>query len=166
MLYCDWCTEPIEEADFATLEVGGTYKGGKRIRTRTRTYHTSYESDGHPYSACCAAKALGLLNSEREFKTPDAGMTWCLVPMSEKHNTVYTHGYDCPTLGTTPLEELGLTETTYRRLTKTGVFTVEHLVDARQRGEHLLLSVKALARVDAILLERGLLPSARQSEAS
>lgn len=49
MLYCDWCAEAIRDADYATLEVGGTYSGGKRIRTRVRAYHTSYEySDGPP----------------------------------------------------------------------------------------------------------------------
>lgn len=54
-------------------------------------------------------------------------MTWRLVPMSEAHNHCYTNGYDYPTLGTTPLESLDLTENTYRKLTKDGVFTVEHL---------------------------------------
>lgn len=157
MLYCDWCAEPIEEADFATLEVGGTYRGGKAIRTRARAYHTSYEYSEGPSESACVAKMLALLNSDREFKTPDAGMGWRLVPMSETHNSVYTNGYDVPTVGTTPLEVLDLTEWTYSRLTKAGVFTVEHLVDARLRGQDMCLTVKALARVDAILLDRGLL---------
>lgn len=89
---------------------------------------------------------LALLNGGEEFKTPDAGMTWCLVPMSEAHNHVYTNGYNQPTLGTTPLEELDLTEATYRRLTKSGVFTIEHLVDARLRGNDMCLTVKARPR--------------------
>lgn len=86
--------------------------------------------------------------------------------MSETHNHVYTNGYNQPTLGTTPLEELELTQTTYRRLTEDGVFTIEHLVDARLRGNALGLTVKALARLDAVLLEHGLLPTAEERKAS
>lgn len=101
MLYCDWCGESIEKADYATLEVGGNYSDGKRIRMRARTYHTSHEYSDGPSSASCLGKMLRLLNDDGEFKQPDAGMAWQLVPCSEGHH--YVHSYTEPTVGTTPL---------------------------------------------------------------
>lgn len=163
MLICDWCGESIEERDYATIEPGGYYKGGKGIRMRVRTYHSSHEYSDGPSEQCCFGKVLRLLNADAEFEVPDAGMEWRLVPCSESANRAYSHNYTDPALGTTPLEELkdGLTPTTYRKLTQYGVFTVEHLVDARKRGRDFTLNVKALTRLDAVLLERGLLPETR-----
>lgn len=56
-------------------------------------------------------------------------------------------------------EGLELTEGIYRKLTYYGVLTVEQLVDARTRGQEFTLNVKQLGRIDATLLERGLLPA-------
>lgn len=166
MLYCDWCDESIEAADFATLEPGGRYSGGKAIRMRVRTYHTSPDYDGVS-DRCCFGRVLAFLNGDGDFRMPDAGMAWQLVPCSESQYGYDKGGYTFPTLGTTPLVVLGLTEAAYRKLTKKGCFTVEQLVDCRLRGEDLLLSVKLLGQLDAVLLERGLLPDTHvESEAS
>jgi hypothetical protein len=158
MLNCDWCGEHITSGLFATLKPGGCYADGAPIRLAPRTYHTSYkgfDGDGMPYESCCFSQALKLLDG-RELKSPDAGMRWVLAPASEVQNTVYNDTYTDPALGTTPLAELGLTPAIYKKLTRAGYFTVEHLADARLRGVEVI-SGKALAKVDAALLERGAL---------
>jgi hypothetical protein len=62
-------------------------------------------------------------------------------------------------LGNTSLLELDLDGPIYEAPTdKDGCFTVEHLVDLRERGSYVSgIGPKRLARLDAILVERGLL---------
>lgn len=163
MLTCDWCGEPIREADYGVLEPGGCYKGGNRIRLAARIYHTSYEYEtsaaGHGLApTCCFAQVLRLVNDDGAFQTPDAGMEWKLVPCGETA-AAWRRGYASPALGTTPLADLGLTDSVYRKVTRHGVFTVEHAADARARGTDLSLGAKQLGQLDAKLLERGLVPT-------
>lgn len=157
MLHCDWCGEKINSAAFATIQPGGHYKDGTRIEMPTRTYHSSYMYSGEISEDSCIAHALALIDGA-DFKSPDAGMRWKLVPASEVQNAIYNSTYTEPALGTTPLADLGLTATAYKQVTKRGIFTVEHLVDARVRGVEVA-ATKTLARIDAALLERGLLPA-------
>jgi hypothetical protein len=152
---CDWCGGEIE-GFWATITPGGYYSSGKELVMDQLTYHTSHDY-GTVSEYSCFAHALNILNISGEFPTPDAGMEWKLVPASESHH--YENPYTSPVLGTTPLAELDLPLALYRKLTESGVFTVEHAVDMRSRGEARCLSAKQLGRLDATLLERRLIPS-------
>jgi hypothetical protein len=161
---CDWCGGEIRD-QIATVTPGGDYSSGKAIDLPELTFHTS-----HKYAHCahgisdnsCFGHVLKLLNLGGEFRTPDAGMEWRLVPASESHH--YENPYTAPVLGTTPLAELGLGTAHYRKLTEYGIFTVEHAADLRARGKDCTMTAKGLGALDAALLERGLLPARAASD--
>jgi hypothetical protein len=162
---CDWCGDEIR-GRFATITPGGRWQNGQEIRMEPLTYHTSYEYEGGQQGASefsCFGHALQLLNVEGDFPTPDAGMEWQLVPASEGHH-YEKGGYKSPALGTTPLDELGLPDAIYRRVTGFGVFTVEQAAEMRARGDDKSMTAKQLGKLDAALLERGLLPVGEGSQ--
>jgi hypothetical protein len=151
---CDWCGEPIETY-WGEIRLGGRYLSGKKVEAPPLVYHTSFDYSDGPCESSCFGKALRLLSGD-DFAHPDAGYAWRLVPESEGHNDVYSHSYRRPVLGVQPLADLELDDATYKAVTKRGIFTIEHAVDARRRGV-LLLTPKRLAQLDAALVRRGLL---------
>lgn len=149
--YCDWCKEEISEG-LVRVHATGHFADGGAVAV-TRHFHAGRSYETHS----CLVQAFEMLDGE-QFNAPNAGFEWRLVPAVE-----YSRGdrreATPPVLGCTPLADLGLAKETYMALTRDGVYTVEHAVDMRLRGQvpGRGVGIKRLERLDRALVERGYL---------